>query len=213
MKNRLICICLGLSVTACSNTGLLGMSESKRQNNDSALKLYSSQSHTPTTWQRTYAKQHATSKNINTYARGIMQDLLTNLQYVGSRTPVAVADFVYLNSDFNKSNLVGKQLAEAFSHEVHKLGIPVVDYKLTDYIRVSPNGSLALSKDFLELSGEIPMRYVLTGTLVEDREGTIVNARIVGIESKAIVASAQGMLPREVTDTLNIEFSNDGLSY
>ncbi len=150
-------------------------------------------------------------KNINDYARGIMQDLLSNLQYVGATTPVAVANFVYLDSDFNSSPLIGKQLSEAFMHEVHKLGIPVVDHKLTDYIRVSVDGDLALSKDFLELSGDIPIRYVLTGTLVNDGNSTIVNARIVGVESKAIVASAQGVLPLKVTQSINYASSNDGI--
>jgi len=155
--------------------------------------------------------QRIHSKNINHYARGIMQELLSNLQYVGAATPVAVADFVYLDSDFTSSNLIGQQLSEALSHEVHKLGIPVVDYKLTDFIRVSPNGDLALSKDYLELSGDIPIRYILTGTLVEDRNTTIVNARIVGIESKAIVGSAQSVIPNRIIMDLKSSKFNDGL--
>jgi len=162
-------------------------------------------------WQQVATKPRMPYKNINHYARGIMQDLLSNLQYVGAATPVAIADFVYLNSDYSESDLVGRQLAEAFSHEVHKLGIPVVDYKLTDYIRVTPNGDFALSKDYLELSGEIPIRYVLTGTLVKDRNTTIVNARIVGVQSKAIVASAQGVIPSAITNDLTSVFYNDGL--
>lgn len=152
------------------------------------------------------------SKNINHYARGIMQSLLSNLQYVGPATPVAVANFVDLSGDFNSSSLIGKQLSEAFMHEVHKLGIPVVDYKLTDYIRVTDNGDLAMSKDFLELSGDIPIRYVLTGTLVEDGDATLVNARIVGIESKAIVASAQGVLPNDVVKHFKRSTLNDGIN-
>ena len=151
------------------------------------------------------------SKNINHYARGIMHELLSNLQYVGPSTPVAVADFVYLDGDYNSSPLIGKQLSQAFMHEVHKLGIPVVDHKLTDYIRVSTSGDIALSNDYLELSGEIPIRYVLTGTLLKDGHSTIVNARIVGIESKAIVASAQGNLPASVINDITTSQSNDGI--
>ena len=163
-------------------------------------------------WQQVANKRRVPNKNINHYARGIMQELLSNLQYVGPATPVAIADFVYLNSNFNESDLIGQQLSEAFTHEVHKLGIPVVEYKLTDYIRVTANGDFALSKDYLELSGDIPIRYVLTGTLVKDRNTTIVNARIVGVQSKAIVASAQGVLPNSVTNDLTATFYNDGLT-
>lgn len=151
-------------------------------------------------------------KNINNYASGIMQDLLSNLQYVGPSTPVAVADFVMLDSDFNSSNLIGQQLSQAFIHEVHKLGVPVVDYKLTDYIRVSPQGDLALTKDFLELNADLPIKYILTGTLLDDGDNTIVNARIVGVESKAVVASAQGVLPAAVTKNIHVMNGNDGIT-
>lgn len=213
MKNRFICAGVALTLAGCSNYSLLSLNEEKHDSANQFIQLYSSDANDSGMWRPKQVVDATNIKNINSYARGIMQDLLSNLQYVGSGTPLAVADFVYLNSDFNSSNVVGKQLAEAFSHEVHKLGIPVIDYKLTDYIRVTPKGSFALSKDFLELSDEMPIRYILTGTLVEDREGIIVNARIVGIESKAIVASAQGILPKKVTDSLTVEYSNDGLTY
>lgn len=162
-------------------------------------------------WNSSSSFKQVNKKNVNHYARGIMQNLLSNLQYVNAATPVAVADFVYLDSNYESSTLLGRQLAEAFSHEVHKLGIPVVDYKLTDYIRVTAEGSFALSKDYLELSGEIPIRYILTGTLVDQGEVTIVNARMVGVQSKAIVGSAQGVIPTSVMGELHPKRYNDGL--
>ena len=215
MKKLLLSTCVCALISGCSTTSYFSDEGNRQQlsSNSSNVMLYSSArpNHSSQVWTATNNQHRSINKNINSYARGLMQDLLTNLQYVGARTPLAVADFVYLGSDFNSSNLVGKQLAEALSHEVHKLGVPVVDYKLTGYIRVTPDGSFALSKDYLELSGELPLRYILTGTLVEGREGTIVNARIVGVESKAIVASAQSVIPRDVTEALNIVLSNDGL--
>lgn len=152
-----------------------------------------------------------TNKNITHYTRGLMQELVSNLQYVNTGTPVAVADFVMLDSNYETSNLLGMQLAEAFSHEVHKLGVPVVDYKLTDYVRVTTDGSIALSKDYLELSADIPIRYVLTGTLMDQGADIIVNARIVGLESKAIVASAQGVIPKNAVSNFYVQKSNDGI--
>ena len=142
-----------------------------------------------------------------------MQDLLDNLQYVNASTPLAVTSFVHLDSDYNSSSLLGKQLSEALMHEVHKLGIPVVDYKATNYIRVTQDGDFALSKDYLELSGDLPIRYILTGTLLDHEDGVIVNARIVGAESKAIVASAQGYIPNSITSAIRTNSHNDGLYY
>ena len=162
-------------------------------------------------WQQIKTKQTASNMNVNHYVRGVMQDLLSNLQYVNNTTPLAVSSFVYLDSDFKQSSLLGRQLSEAFMHEVHKLGIPVIDYKLTNYIRVTPDGDFALTKDFLELEGELPIRYILTGTLLNYKDGVIVNARIIGAESKAVVASAQGEIPNSVAQGIYASQNNDGI--
>ncbi|MDO6718636.1 FlgO family outer membrane protein [Psychrosphaera sp. 1_MG-2023] len=150
-------------------------------------------------------------KNINYYVRGLMHDLVGNLQYVNASTPIAVTSFVFLDSDYEKADLIGKQLSESFIHEVHKFGIPVLDYKTTDYIRVSPDGDFILSKDYLDLSGELPIKYALTGTLVKHLAGYMVNARVIGLQSKAVVASAQGFLPSNVINSLISSNLNDGI--
>ena len=142
------------------------------------------------------------SKTINDYARGIMQDLVANLQYVNASTPMAVSSFVFLDGDYANSSLLGKQLAESFIHEIHKYGIPIIDFKTTDFVRVTPAGDFVLSLDFLELTANLPVKYVLTGTLVQHQQGVLVNARIVDIKSKVVVASAQGLVPAKVSDAL-----------
>ena len=41
-------------------------------------------------------------KNINHYVRGIMQDMVENLQYVSEQTPLAVSSFIFLDEDVSK---------------------------------------------------------------------------------------------------------------
>ncbi|MFT4927341.1 MAG: TolB-like protein [Phenylobacterium sp.] len=141
-------------------------------------------------------------KNITHYVRGIMHDLVDNLHYVNDKTPIGVTSFVFLDSDLDQSDLLGKQIAESFIHEVHQFGIPVIDYKTTDYIRVTKTGDFIFSRDFLDLKEEQPIKYVLAGTLVKHRGGLLVNARIIGLLSKAVVASAQAFIPESITDGL-----------
>lgn len=150
-------------------------------------------------------------QGINYQVRGMMQELVGNLEYVNSTTPMAVSSFVFLDGSYEQSDIVGKQLAESFVHEVHKYGIPVVDFKSTDYIRVTQNGDFVLSKDFLDLDGDLPIKYVLTGTLVKQPSGYLVNARIIGMKSKAVVATAQGKLPRSVINSLISSQEESGL--
>jgi TolB-like protein len=149
--------------------------------------------------------QNSKDHDINHYIRGLMQDLVANLQYVNSTTPVAVVSFVMLDSDYNKANVLGIQIAESLIHEVHKFGIPVIDFKTTGYIRVTEQGDFAFSKDYEDFSGEMPARYIVGGTMLKHTDGYLVNARIVGITSQAVVASAQSFIPNSVTDPILIK--------
>jgi TolB-like protein len=141
-------------------------------------------------------------RDINYYVRGLMQDLVANLQYVNATTPVAVVSFVMLDSDYNSSNLLGIQIAESLIHEVHKFGIPVIDFKTTGYIRISEQGDFAFSKDYLDFTGDMPARYIVGGTMLKHADGYLINARIVGVESQAVVASAQSFIPNSVSDPI-----------
>ncbi len=140
--------------------------------------------------------------NINFYMRGLMQDIVSNLQYVDESTPVAVTSFVFLDGDFQQSSLLGNQISESLIHEIHKVGIPVLDFKVTSSLRVTEQGDFISSRDYKELSGSIPIKYVVTGNLVKHQGGYLVNARVVGLSSKAVVGSAQGFIPKHVADAL-----------
>jgi len=150
-------------------------------------------------------------KNINHYVRGIMHSLVDNIHYINDKTPVGVASFIFLDRSFKESSLLGNQIAESFMHEVHQFGIPVIDYKTTDFLRVTSQGDFVFSRDFLELKDELPIKYVLAGTLVKHQSGYLVNARIIGLTSKAIVASAQGFIPNAVADAIMPSQHNDGI--
>ena len=87
-------------------------------------------------------------------------------------------------------------------HEIHQFGLDVVDFKTTDFIRVTPKGDFVFSRDFMELREEQPIEYVLGGTLVHHQGGTLVNARIVSVASKKVLASAQSFVPQHVVSAI-----------
>ncbi|ALS97713.1 FlgO family outer membrane protein [Lacimicrobium alkaliphilum] len=141
-------------------------------------------------------------KHVGAYVQNMAQDLISNMEYLSDKTPVGITHFALLDSDLQQTNLLGYQLAESFIHELHKFRIPVVDYKSTEYIRVTEQGDFILSRDYLELKEKAPLEYVLTGTLAKHQGGYLVNARILGMESKAVVASAQSLIPFYVVEAL-----------
>lgn len=142
------------------------------------------------------------TKHVGDYVQNMTQDLISNMEYVTDKTPVGVTHFALLDSDLQQTNLLGHQMAESFVHEFHKFRIPVIDYKATQYIRVTPEGDFFLSRDFLELKNRVPLEYILTGTMTRHQGGYLVNARMLGLESKAVVASSQMLIPYYVVDAL-----------
>lgn len=122
------------------------------------------------------------------------------MQMVGNRppelnTPIAVASFVHFDSTLARTNVLGNQLAETFIHELQEFGLPVVDYKVTGAIRITPRGDFAFSRDVAELANDQAIGYILSGTIIQAEDGVVVNARIVGLSSKRVVASAKGNIP------------------
>lgn len=142
------------------------------------------------------------TKHVGDYVKNLTQDLVTNMDYVTQKTPIGVTHFALIDSDLQQTNLLGMQMAESFIHEFHKFRIPVVDFKATDYIRVTEQGDFLLSRDYLELEGDAPIDYVLTGTMSKHQGGFLVNARLIGMKSHAVVASAQTLIPFYVADAV-----------
>jgi TolB-like protein len=147
-------------------------------------------------------KSRPLAKHIGDYVRNMAQDLVSNMEYVTERTPVAVTHFSLIDSDLKETNLLGYQIAESFTHEFHKFRMPVVEFKATQFIRVTDTGDFVLSRDFLDLTSTTPIQYVLTGTMTKHQGGYIVNARMLGMESNVIVASSQMFIPFYVVDAL-----------
>ena len=116
--------------------------------------------------------------------------------------PIAVASFVNFDSTLNRTNVLGNQLAESFIHELQQFHLPVIDYKLTGAIRITPKGDFAFSRDVAELAKDQAIGYILSGTLKRANGGVVVNARIIGLTSKVVVASSQSFIPGFVLNSL-----------
>lgn len=146
--------------------------------------------------------QPEVSVNVNHYVQSMMHDLVANLDVVNPQMSIGLTSFVYLDGAYDQTDLLGNQLSESFMHEVHQFGLGVIDFKTTDYIRVTPQGDFVFSRDFMELKEEQPIEFVLGGTLVRHQGGTLVNARLVSVATKKVAATAQGFIPQHVVDAL-----------
>jgi TolB-like protein len=139
---------------------------------------------------------------VNHYVQSMMHDLAANLEVLSTTFNLGVTSFVYLDGDYQQGDLLGNQLSEAFMHEATQFGIAVTDFKTTDYIRVTPTGDFTFSRDFLELTQQYPISVVLGGTLVRHQNGVLVNARMINVNDKKVLATAQTFIPQPVVQAL-----------
>ena len=131
---------------------------------------------------------------INDVVKGLAFQMLETSSFVNTKTPVAVASFVDLN-DLESTNWLGNQISESFVHELQRHGLIIVDFKTTGHIRVTKEGDYVFSRDWKELPERQIIDYVVTGTMMEQENGVLINARMIGIKSKVVVATAQAFIP------------------
>jgi TolB-like protein len=149
---------------------------------------------------------------VSDYVEAMAFKLIKNMQYVTPNTPVAVASFVPVDSNLEETNLLGLHLTENFVHQAQQLGLSVIDYKSTGTIRVTETGDFTFSRDIDELRQWHPIEYVLSGTFTVKDTGVEVHARMVGIESRVVVASAMGFIPNVVANKVRSYGKKDGIS-
>ncbi|WP_104028089.1 FlgO family outer membrane protein [Vibrio jasicida] len=148
------------------------------------------------------------------FIESMTEELMVSNVAVSSRTPIAITSFVDLQS-MDATNWLGNSVSEGFIHQFQRRGFKVVDFKTTGNIQVTQQGDFALSRDWQDLAQAQEIQYVLTGTMLRQEGGVLVNARVVGMQSRIVVATAQGFLPADRIgrdlDTLNSIRTQDGV--
>ncbi len=131
------------------------------------------------------------SEYIEQMANNMRDDIATTRL----NRPIAVAAFVNLNSDLKDTNQLGVQIAEHFINELQTIGLPVSDSNVVPGFTINDDGNFTHNLHFEELISNEKAGYVLTGTMINNKSGIIINARIISLESKVVVASSSKLLP------------------
>lgn len=180
---RACLLCALMLMTGCQTTGMAPQPTDEKPQ-ESAFQ--------PATFAGTPQSEVTT---IHHLVHGLIEDMMASMRSTGKVNSVVVADFVFLDGQYDKSGLLGKQLAQSMMSELHQSGIKVLDHKVTDYIRVTRDGDLVLSRDYKELRPDVQAQFVIAGTLTRHQNGILVQARMVNLLGKDIVAAAQTLLP------------------
>jgi len=151
---------------------------------------------------------------MNFFVESMTEDLIKSNTSVTAKTPIAVTSFVDLQS-MDTTNWLGNSVSEGFIHQFQERGFKVIDFKTTGSIQVTQQGDFAFSRNWKNLAEKQNVQYVLTGTMLRQEGGVLFNARVVGMQSRVVVATAQGFLPADRIgrdlDTLNSMRTQDGV--
>lgn len=132
------------------------------------------------------------------YSFQLVDELMATANNVRVGERVAVTSPVWLAGGLRESNLMGLQLQQELSAELHAADLQVVEFKLTNAIRVTPEGDFALSTNYLELNETFDVDYVLVGTLLDRGASMVVTLRMLDFGTRVVKATAQIEIPRDV---------------
>lgn len=133
----------------------------------------------------------------------LAQQLVDNASIEAKDAKVGVTNMVGVTSRYDKSSALSQVLSEQLMLELHRRHWNVMDFKTTNFIRVTENGDFALTRDYLELDEIMPISHVVVGTLSNHRDGVMVNMRLVDINTKNVASVAQVFIPESVVRQLD----------
>ena len=140
----------------------------------------------------------ATNKRLAHYIEQLAMELVGNEhkeQLVGD---IAIATFVKFDGSLRQASALGNQIAELFYHELHAFGYEVVDLKNHNYIDRTMQGDFSFTRANKRIMAHGKFTHVLSGTLIYDKRGVLVNTRIINVTNQRVMASASGFIPHFV---------------
>ncbi|WP_435276518.1 FlgO family outer membrane protein [Psychrobium sp. nBUS_13] len=157
----------------------------------------------------TYEKKPLVN-NVNQYTKWLIQDLFSNVDSPDNSHVIAVANFALLDSDLKRTNHFGRQLNEAIMHETNRTGYSVVDLKSTGRLQFTDKGDIFWhSEQIDEVTGNLDINFVITGTMTRHQGGYLINARIIDVNTNALMSSSQILVPNDVVDAVLKEDDNE----
>jgi TolB-like protein len=141
--------------------------------------------------------------NAELYTFRLAQELFSNMQ-ADRQYRYAVAGFVPVTSmqanldEQGPLMLLGHQLEQGLITEAVRRGYVAQDFKATNSIIMTDSHDRALSRDLSHLSELQSVDYYITGTISPQQNGAMVNARVINVRNKDVVAAATSFFPAEL---------------
>ncbi|WP_233053126.1 FlgO family outer membrane protein [Motilimonas cestriensis] len=137
------------------------------------------------------------ARELDYIIRTLADQLALNRDPNASKTPVAVTSLSNID-DLQNTNWLGQAISEAFIHELHIREVPVIDFKTTGKIRVTPEGDFVFSREWDQLRSKIPVYRIFTGTMSRNDEGVVVNVRTINMQTLLVESTGRAFIPNRL---------------
>lgn len=137
--------------------------------------------------------------NLHSHVERLARQLFDTANVIDVTSTVAIGTFLpaktlKLDSDSELSS-ISIQLQESFSTLVTQVGLTVIEYKSLPGVMVTENADIMLSRDVSKLGGGVSVQYLLTGNYIQQENSLIVNAKLINVLDKSLVAAATDYVP------------------
>ncbi len=138
--------------------------------------------------------------SVHEYTNRIASNLMISMQAIKPGGRIAIGTFLPADSleampDNHPLNDLGLQIQEGLTTAMTQMGFAVIEFKTLNAVTLNPNSDAMLSRDASLLPKSHRVDYFLTGTLVEQQDAFIVNAKLIDIMDNHVLAAATNAIP------------------
>ncbi|MGB0834960.1 MAG: FlgO family outer membrane protein [Psychrobium sp.] len=157
---------------------------------------------------------------IEVAIESISQQLITNPVFSIVDKRIVSSTFVWsdtltsVSKDSEQMEL-GTILQESIITSLIQAGADVREIKSANAIQLDPTGEFILSRDIDKVADNTHADYVLTGIMTPTEYGTIVNAKLINLHNKRVVAAARQIIAivKDTQMTENSSKFKNGMLY
>lgn len=142
-----------------------------------------------------------TQDSVHFYTERLADKLFRSVLSLRPNDGIAIGTFTQIESlELNDIanhplRLLGLQLEDGFISASVAQGLRVIEFKTRQKLTIKENQDLMLSRDVSQLSEKQQVKYFLTGTMTEQENGVVVNARLIHTTNNQVVAAATDYVP------------------
>ena len=140
------------------------------------------------------APDRRSGEGLKPYADKLVTEVVASINDTGNRPRVAIATPVDVAS-LEHTDWLGRELAEQFVAGLHRQGYQVLEYKLTGWLEITPNGDYIYSRNWQKLAGKASVTHILSGTMSRNDNGVMVYGRLVNLRNSVVEGASDIFIP------------------